>query len=110
CLAASRPSYEDMFCLGRHIARDLATCSTQAVAITTIVVGEPEPTSRTPPPPAQTPVVVTLNPTPVAPPSTVPVQTPAPAPVQTPVPTQVPTTGAAPVSPTVSLNTAPPSR
>lgn len=27
CLAASRPSYEDMFCLGRHIMRDLATCS-----------------------------------------------------------------------------------
>ncbi len=27
CLAASRPSYEDMFCLGRHIVRDLATCA-----------------------------------------------------------------------------------
>jgi hypothetical protein len=32
CLAASRPSYEDMFCVGRHIvARDLATCTTEAV-------------------------------------------------------------------------------
>ncbi|WP_245528566.1 hypothetical protein [Brevundimonas subvibrioides] len=30
CLAASRPSYEDMFCVGRHIVRDLATCTTQA--------------------------------------------------------------------------------
>jgi hypothetical protein len=30
CLAASRPSYEDMFCLGRHIVRDLATCTTEA--------------------------------------------------------------------------------
>jgi hypothetical protein len=30
CLAASRPSYEDMFCIGRHIVRDLATCTTQA--------------------------------------------------------------------------------
>ena len=29
CLAASRPSYEDMFCVGRHIARDLATCTSQ---------------------------------------------------------------------------------
>lgn len=31
CLAASRPSYEDMFCIGRHIMRDLATCTTSAV-------------------------------------------------------------------------------
>ena len=30
CLAASRPSYEDMFCLGRHIVRDLATCSAKS--------------------------------------------------------------------------------
>jgi len=27
CLAASRPSYEVEFCLGRHIVRDLATCA-----------------------------------------------------------------------------------
>lgn len=32
CLAASRPSYEDIFCIGRHIVRDLATCATSAVA------------------------------------------------------------------------------
>lgn len=32
CLAASRPSYEDMFCLGRHIMRDLATCTAQNAA------------------------------------------------------------------------------
>ena len=38
CLAASRPSYEDMFCMGRHIVRDLATCTTEATQITTIVV------------------------------------------------------------------------
>ena len=31
CLAASRPSYEDMFCIGRHIVRDLATCTAEAV-------------------------------------------------------------------------------
>jgi len=29
CLAASRPSYEDMFCTGRHIVRDLASCTAQ---------------------------------------------------------------------------------
>jgi hypothetical protein len=81
CLAASRPSYEDMFCLGRHITRDLATCATQATSITTITVGDPEETGA-PPPPAQTPVSVTLT--------------------QTPAPT-------AP-SPTVSLNTAPSTR
>lgn len=81
CLAASRPSYEDMFCLGRHITRDLATCATQATVITSITVGNPEETGA-PPPPAQTPVQVTLTPTPA------------------------PTTP----SPTVSLNTAPSTR
>jgi hypothetical protein len=32
CLAASRPSYEDMFCVGRHVARDLATCTAQNIS------------------------------------------------------------------------------
>ncbi len=32
CLAASRPSYEDVFCVGRHVARDLATCTAQSIA------------------------------------------------------------------------------
>lgn len=27
CLAASRPNYEDIFCLGRHVVRDLSTCT-----------------------------------------------------------------------------------
>jgi hypothetical protein len=36
CLAASRPSYEDMFCIGRHIVRDLATCTTEAVTPRTL--------------------------------------------------------------------------
>jgi hypothetical protein len=31
CLAASRPSYEDIFCVGRHVARDLATCTAQTM-------------------------------------------------------------------------------
>ncbi len=34
CLAASRPSYEDMFCVGRHIARDLSTCTAQNITPT----------------------------------------------------------------------------
>lgn len=29
CLAASKPNYEDMFCLGRHVVRDLADCTRQ---------------------------------------------------------------------------------
>lgn len=32
CLAASRPSYEDIFCVGRHVVRDLATCAKTAAA------------------------------------------------------------------------------
>ena len=42
CLAASRPSYEDMFCVGRHIVRDLATC-TRAAALpaATVTVSDP---------------------------------------------------------------------
>ncbi|MBA4806740.1 hypothetical protein [Brevundimonas sp.] len=62
CLAASRPSYEDMFCLGRHIARDLATCTTQAVVSPQVSVGDlldagAEPPERL----TQTPVQVTLS-------------------------------------------------
>lgn len=33
CLAASRPSYEDMFCLGRHVVRDLAGCAANAAGM-----------------------------------------------------------------------------
>lgn len=53
CLAASRPSYEDIFCVGRHVARDLATCTAQNIKSapletpTTVVAGSE---------PAQTPV------------------------------------------------------
>lgn len=56
CLAASRPSYEDMFCIGRHVARDLATCTAQnitpAPVETTTAVAGGAPDSA----PAQTPV------------------------------------------------------
>jgi hypothetical protein len=70
CLAASRPSYEDMFCVGRHIVRDLATCtlgSTRA-AITTVTepidtTGQPAPTVSLPQPGS----TASLNQTPAAP-------------------------------------------
>ncbi|MGZ9114750.1 MAG: hypothetical protein ACXW3K_09015, partial [Brevundimonas sp.] len=42
CLAASRPSYEDMFCLGRHIVRDLATCTrSSALPAAIVTVSDP---------------------------------------------------------------------
>ncbi|MDP3801180.1 hypothetical protein [Brevundimonas sp.] len=57
CLAASRPSYEDMFCVGRHVARDLATCTAQNITpvpleipATAVAGGAPEPA------PVQSPV------------------------------------------------------
>jgi hypothetical protein len=65
CLAASRPSYEDIFCIGRHVARDLATCTAQGLSS--------QPLSAAP---AQAYAV-----TPSA--TAAPVQTPAPAPAQT---------------------------
>ena len=48
CLAASRPSYEDMFCLGRHVVRDVASCTTTAVLSPIITVGDPQETGVTP--------------------------------------------------------------
>ncbi len=53
CLAASRPSFEDMFCVGRHIVRDLATCTQQAVI-------------ATPPPLAPETAVAEVTPAPIA--------------------------------------------
>lgn len=72
CLAASRPSYEDIFCLGRHVTRDLATCTTEATQITTIVVGDPQETGGAP---ARTPISVAV-------PQATPVPTPAAATTQ----------------------------
>lgn len=78
CLAASRPNYEDMFCLGRHIVRDLATCSRGAAMpapIVTVsdVVDEPPPRS------AEPIIIRTVPPAPEAPTPTPtpPVRTPA---------------------------------
>ncbi len=56
CLAASRPSYEDMFCVGRHIVRDLATCTTAATTPVPIVVSQ---TAVAEAAPAATPVAAT---------------------------------------------------
>lgn len=42
CLAASRPSYEDMFCVGRHVVRDLASCAQGTSVVTPVItVGDP---------------------------------------------------------------------
>lgn len=70
CLAASRPNYEDMFCLGRHIVRDLATCSRGAAMPAPIVtVSDVIPTDP-PPPPAPKPIITTPGPPPaVSPPA-----------------------------------------
>lgn len=55
CLAASRPSYEDIFCVGRHIARDLATCTAQNITPAPIAVSPTE-VAGSSPAAVQTPV------------------------------------------------------
>jgi hypothetical protein len=54
CLAASRPSYEDVFCIGRHVARDLATCTSQNIAVPAAPITVIQPSAE--PALAQTPV------------------------------------------------------
>lgn len=71
CLAASRPSYEDMFCVGRHIVRDLATCARgSAMPGAIITVSNPETVRE--------PVIVTA---PLSPPPPTPGMAPTPTPV-----------------------------
>lgn len=53
CLAASRPSYEDIFCIGRHVARDLATCTAQGLSSQPLTVSAAP--LQTPAPAAQSP-------------------------------------------------------
>ncbi|AYG93837.1 hypothetical protein D8I30_00565 [Brevundimonas naejangsanensis] len=48
CLAASKPSYEDMFCAGRHIARDLAQCTAQYTGPMPTLTAELPPPGPTP--------------------------------------------------------------
>jgi hypothetical protein len=83
CLAASRPNYEDMFCLGRHVVRDLATCSRGAAMPAPIVtVSDVIPVEA--PVPAAGPIIITPVPPPAArPPITI---TPVPAAVAPPRP------------------------
>jgi hypothetical protein len=50
CLAASRPSYEDMFCLGRHVVRDLASCAATAAGGVTTTITTAEAPRITPAP------------------------------------------------------------
>ena len=55
CLAASRPSYEDIFCVGRHVARDLAICTSQNIKTAPLVVS-PTDVAAGAPEAVQTPV------------------------------------------------------
>lgn len=92
CLAASRPSYEDVFCLGRHIVRDIATCTRGAALPASLVLVSPVSVVE----PERPRITVA------------PLEEPAP-PVRTPVapPVASPTPRPAPVSPTERLNTGP---
>lgn len=76
CLAASRPNYEDMFCLGRHVVRDLATCS-RGAAMPAPIVTVSDVTPADPPPRATEPIIITPVPAPAA---AVPSPPPAPRP------------------------------
>lgn len=61
CLAASRPSYEDMFCVGRHVVRDLASCTRgSSVVIPVITVTDPIDTTTRSPSIATTPIQTTV--------------------------------------------------
>lgn len=76
CLAASRPSYEDMFCLGRHVVRDLGTCTRGAsVPGAVVTVSDVVPVG---PPTVQPPIVITPPP----PTTTAPASSPALSPTE----------------------------
>jgi len=95
CLAAARPTYEDMFCLGRHVIRDLSTCARGAALPTAIItVGNPTQSGG----PARSPAITPepLQPAPPTAPSISPLPLQAPPPPSTaPRPTPV----APPVAP-----------
>ncbi|WP_339914983.1 hypothetical protein [uncultured Brevundimonas sp.] len=55
CLAASRPRYEDIFCVGRHVMRDLATCTAGNITPVPTLTPVPE-TAVAGNTPVQTPV------------------------------------------------------
>lgn len=89
CLAASRPNYEDIFCLGRHVVRDLSTCTRGAALPAAVVtVSGLTTTEAVDEPPAPRIVIAPdLAPAPSAPRVT-PAPTLAPVPAATPVPTR----------------------
>ena len=105
CMAAARPAYEDMFCLGRHIVRDLSTCARGAALPAAIItVGNPTQSRSAPPErsPEIAPAPLTMTPAPEA--------TDTPAPRITPTPIQAPPAPTAPptgLSPTQRLNSGP---
>ncbi len=99
CLAAARPAYEDMFCLGRHVIRDLSTCA-RGAALPTAIITVGNPTQSRSPAPAQSRAP---EPAPAAPPAPDPTPdrgptvTPAPLVPATPVPTPAPSVSPAPL-------------
>ena len=107
CLAASRPNYEDIFCLGRHVVRDLSTCTRGAALPAAIVTVSGLTTTEVVEEPPAPRIVIAPDPE-FAPPA--PRITPAPAiapaaaasPARTPIP---PPPGAPARSLTERLNT-----
>lgn len=63
CLAASRPNYEDIFCVGRHIVRDLATCA-RGAAMPAALVTVSDVTTVDVPDKAAEPIIITPVPAP----------------------------------------------
>ena len=111
CLAASRPSYEDMFCLGRHVIRDLETCSRgSALPAALVSVSDVATTDRDQPrTPAIAPAPLEQE-RPPAPPRPTIVPTPLqgrPAPTPVPTPVQPAPTPRPSQTPTERLNTQP---
>ena len=94
CLAAARPNYEDIFCLGRHSVRDLATCTRGAAMPAAVVTVSALTTTEVDPTPPAPRIVIENDP----------VMTPAPritpGPALTPAP---PSSPAAPPPPGRSL-------
>jgi hypothetical protein len=90
CLAASLPSYEEVFCIGRHVMRDLATCA-RGAALPARIVTVDGPVQTQVGTPVRSPSIDTA---PIAPPSpaTPRIETPPVAPAwATPAPDQTPT-------------------
>ncbi|MBU1345648.1 MAG: hypothetical protein KKA16_01715 [Alphaproteobacteria bacterium] len=103
CLAASRPSYEEIFCVGRHAMRDLASCARGAALPAAIVTVDAPTQSRADRSPAITPRA--LPPTPEF---SVPEPAITPAPIAAPV--VPPAQPDADLSPTQRLNGSGPTR